>query len=383
MRRLALKPRADWQARAAELGFAHHTIDGAPYWDETACYAFTLAEIENDIEAATQSIADLSLELVERCMRDESTLERLKIPRHAWPLMIESWRMRAPSLYGRFDFAYDGKGPPKLLEYNADTPTSLFEAAVFQWHWLEDGRTRGFLPKGADQFNSIHEKLIARFREIGADALHFSCMSDSDEDACTIDYLRDCAMQAGLTTAKIEVKDIGVKGAQFVDLDDKPIARLFKLYPWEFIFADQFGRSPAMRNTQFIEPAWKAILSNKGALALLWEMAPGHPNLLPTFFLNDDRKSEIGNRFAQKPLWSREGANVLLVDGEDVVGRTSGTYGAEGYVRQALVDLPNFDGNYPVLGSWVIGGAPAGMGIREDASRITGDRSRFVPHFIE
>jgi glutathionylspermidine synthase len=36
-------------------------------------------------------------------------------------------------LYGRFDLAYRGDGPPKLLEYNADTPTALFEAAVVQW----------------------------------------------------------------------------------------------------------------------------------------------------------------------------------------------------------------------------------------------------------
>ena len=90
----------------------------------------------------------------------------------------------------------------------------------------------------------------------------------------------------------------------------------------------------------------------------------------------------IGSRFAQKPIWSREGSNVLLVDGENVVGRTGGTYGAEGYVRQALVNLPEFAGNYPVIGSWLVGDEPAGMGIREDHTRVTGDRSRFVPHFI-
>ena len=115
---------------------------------------------------------------------------------------------------------------------------------------------------------------------------------------------------------------------------------------------------------------------------MLWDMAPGHPNLLPAFFEDDDRKAEIGARFARKPLLSREGANVLLVDGADVVGRTGGDYGAEGFVRQALVDLPAFDGNYAVLGSWVVGESAAGMGIREDRTRVTGNRSRFVPHAI-
>ena len=384
MRRLAMTPRADWQQRAQETGFPHHTIDGEPYWDESACYAFTLAQIEEHLEAAADALGGLSLEFVERSIRDERALERMKIPRHAWSLIAESWRRREPSLYGRFDFAYDGKSPPKLLEFNADTPTALFEAAVFQWHWLEDGRARGFLPKGADQFNSLHEKLIARLGAVGQGApLHFACMDGSAEDACTIDYLEDCAKQAGLATAKLDIAKIGVSGGDFVDLDEAKIKRLFKLYPWEFIFADPFGQSLPMHNTQFIEPPWKCLLSNKGALALMWEMAPGHPNLLPAYFMEDGRKSEIGARFAQKPLWSREGANVLLVDGENVLGRTGGTYGEEGYIRQALADIPAFDGNYPVIGAWLVGDQAAGIGIREDSSRITGDRSRFIPHFIE
>jgi glutathionylspermidine synthase len=104
--------------------------------------------------------------------------------------------------------------------------------------------------------------------------------------------------------------------------------------------------------------------------------------LLPAFFVDDDRKSEIGDRFAQKPILSREGANVLLIDGADVIGRTGGEYGAEGAIRQALVDIPAFDGNYPVIGSWLVGDQPAGIGIREDHTRITGNRSRFVPHAI-
>ena len=176
---------------------------------------------------------------------------------------------------------------------------------------------------------------------------------------------------------------IGVNGDRFVDMNERPIETLFKLYPWEFLFADAFGRAPAMRTTRFVEPPWKCLLSNKGALALLWELAPGHPNLLPAYFVDDDRKGEVGPRFAQKPIWSREGANVLLVDGEDVLERSGGSYGGEGFIRQALADIPKFDGNYPVIGSWLVGDEPAGMGIREDTARITGDRSRFVPHVIE
>src|SRR3954454_4303913 len=138
MRRMTVSPRPDWRERAADVGFDFHTMDGRPYWDESACYRFSLKQIENDLERATQELGDLCLELVTRFIGSETLYERLKIPPHGRDLIFESFRRKEPSLYGRFDFAYDGSAPPKLLEYNADTPTALFEAAVFQWQWLED-----------------------------------------------------------------------------------------------------------------------------------------------------------------------------------------------------------------------------------------------------
>jgi len=382
MQRRTIAPRAGWKERARETGFVYHTPDGETYWDESAFYAFSLSQIEDHIEAATEEIGALCMELVSRCVRDEEYLQKLRLPQHAWDVIAASWNNAHPSLYGRFDFAYDGVNPPKLLEFNADTPTALFEAAVFQWQWLEDLRGSA-LPASADQFNSIHEKLIARWAAVGAgQMLHMACMMQSAEDAGNIAYLADCAAQAGLKTQCLDVADIGVRGGKFVDLNNREIALLFKLYPWEFMFAETFGRSPATRRARFVEPPWKCILSNKGALALLWELSPGHPNLLRAYFSDDRRAAAIGRRFAQKPIWSREGANILLVDHEKEIERTSGTYGAEGFVRQALADIPAFDGNYPILGSWLIGDQAAGMGVREDRSRITGDRSRFIPHAI-
>ena len=51
-------------------------------------------------------------------------------------------------------------------------------------------------------------------------------------------------------------------------------------------------------------------------------------------------------------------------------------------MRQQLRPLPEFDGRYPVIGAWIVGDEPAGMGIREDATPLTTDRARFVPHAI-
>ncbi len=387
MRRIAAVPRDNLEARARETGFELLSIDGERYWDESAYYAFTLAEIERDIEDPSRELAALAVDMVDRAVADEEVMRRLAIPEHGWDLVSESWRRRDPSLYGRLDLAYDGSGPAKLLEYNSDTPTALFEASVFQWLWLEDMLTAGKLPPGSDQFNSLHEALVRRLRVIreraGTRRLHFACMPESAEDKGFIAYLADCARQAGFSTCVLGMADIGSTGSgPFRDLDEREIELLFKLYPWEWMLADAFGRSPSMRATRFIEPAWKAVLSNKGLLALMWEKAPGHPNLLPAYFGDDPRWKSLGGRFARKPIHSREGENVLLVDGERVVDRSGGTYGAGPFVYQGLATLPQHGGNYPVIGSWIVGETACGIGVREDRSPITKNTSRFVPHAI-
>jgi glutathionylspermidine synthase len=388
MQRIAATPRANLKARAQESGFTFATLDGQIYWDESAYYAFTLQQIERDLEDPSKALNELCLTLVERVTRDDALLQRLALPTHAWPLIRASWKRRDASLYGRFDFSYDGQSAAKLLEYNADTPTALFEASVFQWLWLEDQIAAGVLPKGADQFNSLHEAVIARLKTIkaataGVKDLHLACVDDSIEDRGLIAYLEDCAFQAGFDTATFAMRDIGTTGrGPFVDLDGEDVRLLFKLYPWEWMLLETFGRSSSMQATRFLEPPWKAILSNKGILPLLWEMAPGHPNLLEAYFDDDARCSRLSAGYARKPLHSREGANVTLVDHGTARESSDGDYGATGFIRQALAQLPCFDGHYPVIGSWIIGDAACGIGIREDRSPITKNSSRFVPHAI-
>jgi len=376
VQRLPVTPRADWRAHVErDLGFAFHTIDGSAYWDETACYRLTSAEVDA-IEAATGELEQMALALVDRVVQTgEQDLERLHIPRVAWEAIAASWHSQEKNLYGRFDLAYRGEGPPKLLEYNADTPTALFEAAVVQWDWLQATSPE------RDQFNSIHERLIEAWANfgIGAKRVDFAAVRNHAEDIGTIEYLRDTAIQAKLETARIAIEDIGWDGQSFRDLDDRPIDVLFKLYPWEWLVGEEFGQHLLSGAAQVIEPAWKMVLSNKAALALLWEMAPDHPNLLPAFL----EPGHIAGNVVRKPIYSREGANIQVLDSGRVVAETDGGYGAEGFVYQAHVEMPAFDGNYPVIGSWVIASRPSGIGIREDTTPITRDTSRFVPHFFE
>jgi glutathionylspermidine synthase len=382
MRRESSPPRPDFAEEAAAIGFTFAAPGGETYWHESARWVFSFDEVETLLERAVLELHALSLDLVDRVARDEEALTRLAIPRHAWDLISESWRRRDPHLYGRFDLAYDGRRPPKLLEYNADTPTSLYEAAVVQWRWLEQGVERGFLPKDADQFNSLHERLIDRWRAIGAcNLLHFACQTRDEEDHGTLAYIEDCARQASFETQSLDMAAIGSDGSQLYDPRRRPIRQLFKLYPWEWMFADDFGRTRAMGRTLFVEPPWKMILSCKGALALMWKHAPNHPNLLECYF-EDEPSAHMLASYARKPLYSREGANVELVGASGRVTGPDDNYGAEGFVRQRRFDLPSFDGRHPVLGCWMVGDAAAGMGVREDSSLITTNRSQFVPHMI-
>jgi glutathionylspermidine synthase len=384
MRRITCPERDDWRTTADAAGFDFHTIDGERYWDERAYYAFTLEQVERQIEAPSGEIDAMCLELVGHAVDDELYLRRLKIPEAYWPLISESWHGDEGSLYGRLDLSFDGRGPAKLLEYNADTPTSIFEAAVFQWTWLEQAIERHIIPGHADQFNSIHERLIDAWKKIGAGSrVHLAGSTENAEDAGTLAYLEDTARQAGLPTTLIDIEDIGLRSdGGFVDLDDRSIGLVFKLYPWEWMFQDAFGAKLADAPTRWIEPPWKAILSNKGILPLLWEMFPGHPNLLPAFFEDDPNAAQLGASFVRKPLYSREGANVALISDGVTVVEQEGPYGAEGFIRQAFAPLPDFSSQYPVLGSWLIDHTPCGLSIREDENPITGNTSRFLPHAI-
>ncbi len=377
--------RPGWRQQAEALGFRFHSIGGTPYWDESAHYRFSIRQIETDIESPTEEVHELCMDLVSRAVRNEEYLRKLAIPAAYWDFIRTSWTRGDPHLYGRMDFGYDGRGPAKLYELNYDTPTSLYEAAVFQWVWLQECIEQGRLPAGTDQFNSLQEKLLQAFTAIAPHIhglMHFSSVRESVEDRATVEYLADLATQSGIRTHYLAIEDIGrTADGRFTDRDDRIIEAIFKLYPWEFLLADEFAQYLPTAAATWFEPPWKAILSNKGALALLWEFHEGHPNLLPTFF-EEAAAPPLPAGWVRKPLLSREGANVELVTEKGEHLEVPGPYTDSPYIRQAYHALPRFADSYALIGSWVIGDQPAGIGIREDDSLITRDTARFVPHIV-
>jgi glutathionylspermidine synthase len=356
-------------------GLSWHSQGSEVYWNESSFYELSLAEVET-LERCTNELAAMTLRAAQHII-DNKLYSRMGIPESAVPLIETSWEAEPPSLYGRFDLAYDGTHPPKLLEYNADTPTSLLETAVVQWYWLQD-----VFPL-SDQFNSIHERLIASWTELKSflpnQHVDF-CSIDDAEDGMTVTYLMDTARQAGLTASLFPIDEIGWNGEHFVDPRDQPLSAVFKLYPWEWMLGEEFAKHLGKDRTLWIEPPWKMLLSNKGILPILWGLYPQHPNLLESRFDNEGEMTA----WIRKPLLGCEGANITL-HGRGRHFETEGSYGAEGFIFQELAALKSFGEVHTVIGSWLVGHeeiSACGIGIRESGSPVITNTSSFVPHLF-
>ncbi len=377
MKRIPIIPRADWQKTILDQGFLFYDLDG--YYTESAAYEFTYSEIEI-IEKATATLYEMCLEVVDHVISRKLYADFL-IPPQYESLIEWSWKNRQPSVYGRFVLVFNN-GDVKLLEFNADTPTLLLESSVIQWNWLRDHAP------SLDQYNQIHEKLINRFGEIGAAVssgkLHFTA-SFNDEDYMTVKYMQDVAAQAGLDTAYLNIDDLGLnEDGKFVTADGLPVRYIFKIYPYEWMFYEPFGKW-LDRNREscfWFEPPWKAILSNKMMLHYIWKIFPDSPYLVPAYYRKPGDTSNLPASYARKPVFSREGENVQIVKNGEMIEENDGEYGEEGHIYQRYIELPEFDGWHPIIGSWIIGDQPAGMGIRESRGLITNVTSSFVSHYI-
>ncbi|MFC6591317.1 glutathionylspermidine synthase family protein [Deinococcus lacus] len=413
MERRTLAPRPHWRQRLEAVGMLWHDAgpeaatsdaggasqaggdapvpqagEDAPvlYWAEDAAYVFSAAE-QQALEQDAQAITDMVLAATEEAISG-GHLAALGIPDFLEAAVRESWERDDPSVYLRLDLAYQPGGPPRLLEVNGQTPTSLLEAAVCQWQWLEDrlerGEMGGEIAPNAGQWNTIHEALGEQWAHLrAARGVQEVCFSAAwnEEDIATVTYHRELANAAGLRTAFIHLDDLGLsrESDYLLDLWPRPIEHLMWLWPFEFAWDAAAGEQLAATHTRFIEPLWKAVTSSKGLLALLHQLYPDDPRILPASLT----PGTLPGPTVQKPLYSREGQNVRL-PGQPA---TPGDYGGYPLIEQAYAELPTFfapDGpRYPVLGVWAAGDEVCGLGIREGRGRVTDNRASFVPHWIE
>lgn len=381
MFREVLPQRESWIKKVEALGFnIHEAKSDCAYWGEGAAYGFTMDEARQ-VEQATNTLHQLCLKavahIVETTRRgDTSLIRHFDIPEAYWEPVLRSWEQGEKGVYGRFDLSFDGKSPPKMFEYNADTPTSLYEGSVVQYMWLEE------VKPAQQQFNLLHNRLVKAWRAAlpPESFVHFLVQAEVREDVITVEYMRDTCAQAGFKTRMMDIAKLQYdsESKTFSDDQGQEIRAAFKLYPWEWLVREDAAGAFINSGVNWVEPMWKMLLSNKAILPLLWQRNPDHPNLLPSFY----EEGRAGSSFVVKPKLSREGANISIVREGQLVEKTGGIYNESDVIYQGFAALPQFDGYRPTIGAWVVGDSAAGFGIREDKSYVTGNMSRFVPHFI-
>jgi glutathionylspermidine synthase len=387
VQRQEIAPRADWQRRVEAAGLAYHSDGQVPgpggglYWHEGAYWSLTEAEVDA-LDDATAELHARCLDAVDHLVnREPEALTRdFALPDWFAAALSDSWRRGDPALMGRMDLAFDDRtGAVALLEYNADTPTLAIETAVAQWYWLQDA-----FPD-ADQFNSLHEKLLSRFQWLaplmGGQPMHFAAYPDLPEEWLHSTYYRDLAEQAGIRAIPIALESVGFDGQTFRGEQGEEIRFLHKLYPWEWAIRDEFGRQLAGDKTGVLEPPWKALLSDKAILPVLHKLFPDHPHILPAFL---GRQGDRPGAWVEKPCLGREGANIRLSRDGFTEEQTDGDYGGADarFITQARAVLPERDGWHAVIGSWVVGEETGGIIFREARERVMRETSRVVPHLF-
>lgn len=379
MKRIEISPRDNYKKKIENLGFDFHD----DYWTENAYYSFTKQEIEN-IHKASEECFTMACDTIEELINDytfgnKDAFASFGLPNELVEKAIDSWVNDDLSLYGRFDFCINGDSI-KLLEFNADTPTTLFESSVIQWDWKKD------LFPDKDQYNSIHEELVDSLRyikkEYKLNSMHFAGCLDIHEENTTLEYLASCARDAGLNTTVFDIENMSMEDYVYKDPSNRYIETLFKLYPIEWM-AEQDLDSLVNSKTYMIEPLWKVFMSSKQLMVEMYKLFPESPYLLKSHNIeNIDSNGDFMKNCCIKPKYGRQGDGVKLIkDGKVIHNNIQEEQ--QPNILQELCLLPEFDGKKPMVGSWIIGGAPCGIGIRESDFFVTDDSSKFIPHVIE
>lgn len=352
-------------------------------WLDGVAYSFTRDEIAQ-LKEATLTVNKLMLNAVNEAVNRPDIMLKMAIPESSHDLFKESWESMDKNLVGRMDWSFDADGTPKLLEINGDSVQGLVLAGPGQLAYLEAvHKSKG------KQWNDIAVALESAFGRMSLpDTLYFTGDLEDQADILEISFIEERARVAGLNTRFISLEDIGITNTgRFADLGDDIIEAILVYQPWEWTldtpFGDYFlhGNDP---KCTMIEPAWRMLVSNKGLMALMWEMYEGHENLLPTFIDYDARADGLEEDYAQKPIYGFEAANVTLVESGQVIAENpdSEADSSDGYVYQGLCPLPEFDGKYAQVCTWMIADQAAGLSVKESDGLISDYFSPTVPHII-
>ena len=386
-RREAVQTPSLFLGRLRELGLDAPNPDGEPWWVTDAAYVIDAAAAEALLNAAT-GIQARCHQAVEELVAS-GDYAYFGIHSQAMQQAIaQSWRAKDAPLYGRMDFTFGPDGTPLLTDYEADSPFGLAEASFVQWEWFESWQSVSGRD-GDSQENLLYEKLSEHIPRIGLPGrCAIACGGATQADGSPADtterfdaeYLAEIAAKTNIAARICSIGQVGwdLDAQRFTDDRDEPHDAMVKIYPWDWMEEEpNIEVLPASR-TRIYPGAWVRLLADKTMLALLWHMAPGAPNLLPTF-LDRPPQGEV----VAKPRRGWDGEHVFL-PGQPIGAVPEDEVGP--LLFQAHCPLPVFSSaRGPVhcaASVWMVGGQPAGLSFRESRGPVTGPAARFVPHIL-
>jgi len=375
-----------------QLGFVWHTDS-----DETSYLSHQLVEItEAEAEAyyeAGNILYDMFVAAGEHVVEND-LFHEIGIPFNLIDQIKESWENEVHwHLYGRFDLAggIDGR-PIKLLEFNADTPTALFETAIIQWAILKQNAM-----DASKQFNIVYDKLLENFKRLvtleesveefekhydGWKFL-FTAVRGSAEEENTVRLLQHIASEAGYETEFAFMDEVELDSEEGIFYQDEPYELWFKLVPWEDIAIEEselgalLGDIIANQKAIIFNPAYTLMFQSKGIMKILWDLYPDHPLLLETSFEPLEDQKQV-----KKPIFGREGGSVSIIDEKgSVLLSEEGDYEGFTPIYQAYVELPSDADGARYQAGVFYAYESCGLGFRK-GGEIMNNMSKFVGHIV-
>ncbi len=375
------------------LGFTWHTDSDETSYISDKLIVISKAEAEAYYEA-TNALYDMYVEAAEHVV-ENNLFHEIGIPFNLVDVIKESWENDVHwHLYGRFDLAggIDGK-PIKLLEFNADTPTALFETAIVQWAILKQNDR-----EEESQFNALYEALIDNFKRLvtlqedvsnfeevyDGWSFLFTSVKGNDEEENTVKLLQHIASEAGYNTEFAYIDEIEFSDEDGIVYNDVNYELWFKLIPWEDIALEESDLAMLLTNiiknqkAIIFNPAYTLIFQSKGLLKILWDLYPNHPLLLESSFEPLEDQKQV-----KKPIFGREGGNVSILDKDiNTIESVAGDYENHKMVYQAYTELATDTQGLSYQAGVFYAYEACGLGFRK-GGKILDNMSKFVGHLVK
>ncbi|WP_096025922.1 glutathionylspermidine synthase family protein [Campylobacter lanienae] len=375
------------------IGFGWHTdLDGSRYIADELV-SITDDEAEKFYEAANE-LYDMYVAAAKHVI-DNDLFHELGIPFNLVDIIKASWENDVHwHIYGRFDLSggIDGK-PIKLIEFNADTPTSLFETAIIQWAMLKFNNINE-----AKQFNNLYEALVENFKRLitleedtskfdeyyeGWKIL-FSSIAGNNEDENTTRLLEAAARDAGFECGFAFVDEVGFDDDEGIFWNEKNWEYWFKLIPWEMIAIDESDLALIIKNiinnqkAIILNPAYTLLFQSKGIMKILWDLYPNHPLLLQSSYQPLSGKKQV-----KKPFLAREGANVSIINSDgNIEAQNGGEYDNGKFLYQEFAEFAKDSNGDSYQAGVFFAFEGCALGFRKGKD-IIDNYSKFVGHIIE